>query len=105
VSATCKQQPTDPPASCPLQLNTHGTCTLPHLPNASVLQARKRNNIVSTSPCDILCAEGDMYVADIGGRLRLKLGPRMDMGPLAPSKEEWSKVVNGKDFCVWERKQ
>jgi alpha-amylase len=76
-----------------------------HTTTLSFLQARKRNNILSTSTCDILCAEGDLYVADIGDRLRVKLGPRMDMGSWAPNKEEWSKVVCGKDFCVWERRQ
>lgn len=74
-------------------------------PPFPVLQARKRNNILSTSPCNILCAEQDLYVADIGGCLRVKLGPRMDMGKWTPSKEEWNKVASGTDFCVWERKQ
>jgi hypothetical protein len=33
----------------------------------------------------------------------VKLGPRYDMGKLTPTAAEWKKVVNGRDFCVWEK--
>jgi len=46
-----------------------------------------------------------MYVATIDDKVMVKLGPRYDMGKLTPKKEEWQKAINGKDFCVWERKK
>lgn len=39
-------------------------------------QVRRRNNIVSDSSLKILAAEPDLYVAEIGGAVTLKLGPR-----------------------------
>jgi len=51
-----------------------------------------------------MCAEGDMYVARIGGRVTVKLGPRFDMGGLLPSEEEgWHFVMSGNDYAVWEK--
>jgi alpha-amylase len=40
------------------------------------LQIRRRNNIVSDSSIKIIAAEPDMYVAEIGESVVLKLGPR-----------------------------
>jgi hypothetical protein len=40
------------------------------------LQIRRRNNIVSDSSVKIKCAESDMYVAEIGEAVVLKLGSR-----------------------------
>jgi hypothetical protein len=45
-----------------------------------LLQVRRRNEISSTSQLDIFCAESDLYVACVGGRLLVKLGPRYDVG-------------------------
>jgi alpha-amylase len=69
----------------------------------ALLQARKRQGIVASSELKIKCAEGDLYVAEVGEGLLVKLGGRFDMGDHAPSKEEWKKVVSGHHFCVWER--
>lgn len=41
-----------------------------------VPQIRRRNNIVSDSSIKIMAAEPDMYVAEIGESVILKLGPR-----------------------------
>jgi alpha-amylase len=45
-----------------------------------LLQIRRRNGIVSDSKVKILAAESDMYVAEIGESVVLKLGPRWVTG-------------------------
>ena len=65
---------------------------------------RRCNGIVSDSKLEIKAAEADMYVAVVADRVTLKLGPRMDIGGLAPRAEDgWRVAVAGRDFCVWER--
>lgn len=67
-------------------------------------QARRRAGVVSDSKLEIRAADADMYFAVIDDRLALKLGPRMDMGGLAPrAGDGWKVAVSGRDFCVWER--
>lgn len=59
---------------------------------------------MSDSKIKIFCAESDMYVAEIGEAITLKLGPRYDMGGLVPKESDgWRVATWGKDFCVWER--
>lgn len=68
------------------------------------MQIRRRNNIVSDSKIKIMCAESDMYVAEIGESVILKLGPRYDMGQYVPKEADgWKVATWGKDFCVWEK--
>jgi alpha-amylase len=63
---------------------------------------RKRAGIRSDSKLRILCADADMYVAAVGERLVIKMGPRYDMGALLPKKEQgWEKAASGKDYAVW----
>jgi len=69
-----------------------------------LVTVRKRNDINAKSKVDILTAENDLYVAKIDDRLILKIGPRFDMGHLAPNAEEWQITAVGKDYCVWEKK-
>jgi alpha-amylase len=69
-------------------------------------QVRRRQGIKADSKIEIKAAEHDMYVAAIDGAVTVKLGPRYDMGGLAPRAEDgWVKAVAGPDFCVWERKK
>lgn len=63
---------------------------------------RRRNGINARSSLEILCSDGDMYLAKVDDRLMVKLGPRYDMGDLSPG-EAWKMVSSGKDFAVWER--
>ena len=63
---------------------------------------RRRAGIRADSKLEILAAEHDMYVARIGN-VMIKMGPRYDIGDLAPSKEEWRKVQTGQDYAVWEK--
>lgn len=44
------------------------------------VQIRRRNGIVSDSKVKILAAESDLYVAEIGESVVLKLGPRWVTG-------------------------
>jgi len=38
------------------------------------------------------------------GRVTVKLGPRYDMGDLAPSEEEgWKRTLKGGDWAIWEK--
>lgn len=41
-----------------------------------VVQIRRRNNIVCDSSIKIMAAEPDLYVAEVGESVILKLGPR-----------------------------
>lgn len=65
---------------------------------------RKRNKIVSTSALDIKVAEQDLYIAEVGGRLLVKLGGRMDMGSDEVKEGDgWKFALSGKNFAIWER--
>ncbi|KAH9532111.1 hypothetical protein CY35_19G072200 [Sphagnum magellanicum] len=70
-----------------------------------LVQIRKRNFINAESKVTILLAESDMYVANIADRVILKLGPRMDMGRLVPSAQDWKLASYGDRFAVWESRQ
>ncbi|MEW5302344.1 MAG: hypothetical protein WDW36_005141 [Sanguina aurantia] len=70
----------------------------------SLVGVRRRNNLQADSRLRILCAESDMYVAEVAGRVVVKLGPRLDMGPLLPRQADgWHLATEGNDFAVWER--
>jgi ATPase subunit of ABC transporter with duplicated ATPase domains len=50
----------------------------------------------------ILAAEGDLYMAAVGDRLVVKMGPRFDIGDLLPKEEEgWALGCAGGDYAVW----
>ncbi|KAI8471662.1 MAG: alpha-amylase [Monoraphidium minutum] len=71
----------------------------------SLIQVRLRNGISSESKLTIHAAEGDMYMAEIDGKVLVKLGPRMDMGSHAPAPGSgWAVAASGDDYCVWEKK-
>ena len=70
-----------------------------------LVRIRKRNGIHARSSVQITCAKPDMYVACIGGRVILKLGPRFDMGALLPRETDgWQLAASGPDFAVWDRR-
>ncbi|KAL6750310.1 glycoside hydrolase superfamily [Haematococcus lacustris] len=71
---------------------------------AQLAALRHRQGLHSRSKLQVLCAEADMYVACIDGKVTVKLGPRFDMGALVPSSSQgWKLAVTGKDFAVWEK--
>ena len=71
------------------------------------MMCRKRNGIDSRSSLTIKVAEADLYVAHVGEKLVVKLGPRVDMPQeFVPQESEgWKVAATGKDFCVWEKQQ
>jgi alpha-amylase len=70
----------------------------------TLLDIRKRNDLNANSKVEIKAADGDLYVACIDDRVLMKIGPRFDMGNLAPNLEEYSIAATGKNYCVWEKK-
>lgn len=70
----------------------------------TLIKIRKRNNIKANSKVNILAAENDLYVAAIGDRVRMKIGPRFDIGGLAPNLDEWEVAAVGHEYCVWQKK-
>jgi alpha-amylase len=69
-----------------------------------LIALRKRNNIHSRSKIAIKKADADMYVAIIDDKVTVKLGPRYDMGDVAPKQEEgWKRTLKGNDWAIWEK--
>ncbi len=53
---------------------------------------------------DIKVAEDGLYIAEVGSRLIVKLGSRMDMGAYEVKEGSgYDLVLSGKDFAIWER--
>ncbi|KAG2422982.1 hypothetical protein HXX76_015653 [Chlamydomonas incerta] len=70
----------------------------------ALTELRRRVGLHAESPLEILAAEPDMYVARVGGRVTVKLGPRYEIGDLLPKEAEgWKFVMSGKDWAVWEK--
>ena len=65
---------------------------------------RQRNGINARSNVEVLLADHDLYVSKVDERLLVKLGPRFDMGWLAPKDEDgWKMCASGPNYAVWER--
>ncbi|XP_037436763.1 alpha-amylase AMY3 [Triticum dicoccoides] len=63
---------------------------------------RSRNGIHPGSTLDILKAEGDLYVAKIGGKVITKIGSRYNIGDnVIPSG--FKIAAKGNNYCVWEK--
>jgi hypothetical protein len=68
------------------------------------VELRLRAGIKANSKLEILCAEHDVYVARIDDKVTIKMGPRYDIGDLAPKESDgWKKSVRGADWCTWEK--
>ncbi|KAI5081970.1 hypothetical protein GOP47_0001713 [Adiantum capillus-veneris] len=70
----------------------------------NLIHIRKQNNIRANSNVSILAAEHDVYVAAIDDRVVMKIGPRFDIGDLAPNPDEWEVASVGQEYCVWKKK-
>jgi alpha-amylase len=72
-----------------------------------MISMRKRMGIHSASPVKVLSAEPEQYVAETTGRngaVRVKLGPKRDMGVHKPDEAAgWKQIGKGKDYALWER--
>ncbi|KAI3436462.1 hypothetical protein D9Q98_005879 [Chlorella vulgaris] len=70
----------------------------------ALVELRLRAGIKANSKLEILCAEHDVYVARIDDKVTIKMGPRYDIGDLAPKESDgWKKSVRGADWCTWEK--
>jgi alpha-amylase len=68
---------------------------------AALVAVRKRNNIRATSELKILLHDGDAYVAEIDGKVVVKIGSRYDVGAVIPAGFVIS--AHGNDYAVWEK--
>ncbi|CAL4936960.1 unnamed protein product [Urochloa decumbens] len=68
---------------------------------ATLVAVRKRNGIKPTSELTILEHDSDAYVADIDGKVIVKIGSRYDVGHLIPAGFEVAAHGNG--YAVWEK--
>ncbi|CAN6272152.1 unnamed protein product [Urochloa humidicola] len=68
---------------------------------AAPVAVRKRNGITPTSQLTILEHDGDAYVAEIDGKVIVKIGSRFDVGHLIPAGFEVA--AHGNDYAVWEK--
>lgn len=62
---------------------------------------RNRNGINTASRVNILASDADVYIAAIGDRVIMKIGPKMDIGNLIPS--DFKVAADGTDYAVWEK--
>ncbi|KAL3689936.1 hypothetical protein R1sor_016245 [Riccia sorocarpa] len=70
-----------------------------------LIEVRRRNDIRADSKLEILVAEADLYVARIDNKLLVKIGPRLEIGNLAPSQKEYNVASVGEGYIVWEKKR
>nr|CAB3456670.1 unnamed protein product [Digitaria exilis] len=67
---------------------------------AKMITIRTRNHIKPTSSLQILLAENDAYVAEIDGRVIVKIGSRFDVSSSIPQGFQVS--TSGNDYAIWE---
>ncbi|KAL2631868.1 hypothetical protein R1flu_016554 [Riccia fluitans] len=70
-----------------------------------LIDVRKRNDIRADSRLEILAAESDLYVAKVDDKLLVKIGPRLEIGNLAPCQKEYNVASVGEGYIVWEKKR
>ncbi|VAI90261.1 unnamed protein product [Triticum turgidum subsp. durum] len=68
---------------------------------AALVAIRKRNGITATSALKILMHEGDAYVAEIDGKVVVKIGSRYDAGAVIPAG--FATSAHGNGYAVWEK--
>ncbi|KAI5354478.1 hypothetical protein L3X38_007373 [Prunus dulcis] len=75
----------------------------PKEPIRNLTAIRARNGINSRSSVTILAAEADLYMANIDDKIIMKIGPRLGLGDLDPTKSNFHVATSGQDFAVWEK--
>ena len=68
---------------------------------AALVAVRKRNGITPASELTILEHDADAYVAEIDGKVIVKIGSRFDCGNLIPTG--FQVVAHGDGYAVWEK--
>lgn len=66
---------------------------------SALIDIRKRNGIHSTSSLSIKAAQGNLYAAEVDGKVAMKIGP----GNWSPSGSDWNLVASGNNYAVWEK--
>ncbi|KAM1013204.1 hypothetical protein ACFX13_043959 [Malus domestica] len=75
----------------------------PKEPIRNLTAIRARNGINSKSSVSILAAEANLYMANIDDKIIMKIGTKLDLGDLDPTKSNFHVATSGQDFAVWER--
>ncbi|XP_044955558.1 alpha-amylase type B isozyme [Hordeum vulgare subsp. vulgare] len=66
-----------------------------------LVSVRTRHGIHNESKLQIIEADADLYLAEIDGKVIVKLGPRYDVGNLIPGG--FKVAAHGNDYAVWEK--
>lgn len=64
-----------------------------------IIQIRKNNGIHNTSSLDIKVAQGNLYAAEIDGKVAMKIGS----GNWSPSGSGWTLRASGSNYAVWDK--
>ncbi len=64
-----------------------------------LIAIRKSNGIHSTSSLDIKVAQGNLYAAEIDGKVAMKIGS----GNWSPAGAGWTLAASGSNYAVWEK--
>jgi alpha-amylase len=67
-----------------------------------LVSVRTRHGIHNESELRIMEADADLYLAEIDGKVIVKIGTRYDVGNLIPGG--FQVVAHGDGYCVWEKK-
>uniref|UniRef100_J3MHL3 Alpha-amylase n=1 Tax=Oryza brachyantha TaxID=4533 RepID=J3MHL3_ORYBR len=67
----------------------------------ALVAVRQRNGITAVSSLKILLYDGDAYVAEIDGKVTMKIGPRYDVSGYIPPG--FQLAAHGNDYAVWEK--
>ncbi|PAN22998.1 hypothetical protein PAHAL_4G058700 [Panicum hallii] len=67
----------------------------------ALVAVRKRNGITPASELTILEYDGDAYLAEVDGKVIVKIGSRYDVSALIPAG--YQVVAHGNDYAVWEK--
>jgi len=68
---------------------------------AHLVSIRDRHGIQPDSELHIIDADADLYLAEIDGKVIVKIGSRFDCGNLIPAG--FQVVAHGDGYAVWEK--
>ncbi|KAG8503139.1 hypothetical protein CXB51_000944 [Gossypium anomalum] len=69
---------------------------------SKLVEIRNRSGIQSTSTVTILASEFELYMASVDDKIIINIGPKMDLGNLAPPN--YQLATSGNNYAVWEKK-
>uniref|UniRef100_A0A0D9WU36 Alpha-amylase n=1 Tax=Leersia perrieri TaxID=77586 RepID=A0A0D9WU36_9ORYZ len=67
----------------------------------ALVAVRQRNGITATSSLKIMLHDADAYVAEIDGKVLMKIGSRYDVSRIIPAG--FQLAAHGNDYAVWEK--